>query len=228
MAGGGANNNNVQQLAGAMAAGGQGGDKAFHIDMQQQVITSANGFKINVIRLMQHEGAVHVDAVEELKKIEVKDDDVMENSKENKNEAVENSQENDNGDGDKTVENSQDGTDNNEDTPDKFRIAVGETKEDDIAEAGDNYAAGSQQENTETKMVSSSEGQKVSVEVIQDVESGETKTVVERIQKIQVQASEDALEDVRNKRANPPESIFNKLKPSGDRYTILGGGKDEL
>ena len=57
-------------------------------------------------------------------------------------------------------------------------------------------------------------------------ETGGETTVVEKVHKVKIQPDESYQERLQEKQKNPPESIFNRLRPSRDRYTILE--RDEL
>lgn len=139
-----------------------GGKKEYHMDIQQQVITTGNGFKLNVIRLMQHEGAQHVDAIEQLQK--VKDDA-------------------------KVIETPGDGNDS--ETPNN-----------------DNSAGADGSKNTPQP-------------------GGDDVTVKETVRKVKVDMPEETIDQIIQEKNLPPQSIFNSLKPSEERYTFVKS-RDEL
>ena len=180
------------------AVGGNGGgtgDKAFHLDIQQQVITTGNGFKLNVIRMMQHEGAVHVDTTQELKKI-----DAAVASDNNDNKVI--------------------AADNN-DTEEKAAV------DDDKPLTSDDPDSANDNNKVTADDSASNEAQPEKV-FVQNTDAGDTVTVVEKMHKVKVDVDDETMERIQKKKESPPESIFNKLKPSNERYTIVRGPRDEF
>ena len=166
------------------------GGAAFHLDVQQQVITDPSGFRINVIRLMQHEGAEHIDAVEELKKIEA--DTIQPEADAAKNDDGANPEEE---------------ADNTDDAEAEEVESVHVARVNFPGEGG--VESETQPDKTETT-----------------ASDRDDVTVVEKIHTVKVELNEEAARDIERKKAAPPESVFSKLRPSEDRYTILE--RDEL
>lgn len=179
---------------------GAGGDGQFHLDISQQVITNDQGFRIQVLKINQHEGAVHLDEIkQDLEKIEAKTEKEIE-AKEK-------------GDRGQTAEEGQDKENFNKDE----QVVPGGG--DDKKDAGDFVMNINNKESTTTTV---------------GIKTDDKTTVVETMHKVdleQVDAAEDIMDRIESKKmekeANPPDSLFNKLKPSSNRYTILND-KDEL
>ena len=162
--------------------------KAFHLDVQQQVITDPSGFRINVIRLMQHEGAEHIDAVEELNKIAA--ETTAPEVEQAKDEQAQKDEQKDKVD----------------DTTPEVEAAADDRKKEDVAEGNEPQ----------------DEEQATEVTVTED----ENVTVVQTMHKGKVEVNDAVVEEMERKKAAPPESVFNKLRPSDERYTLLQ--RDEL